>query len=177
MKKCLNCRRTLVRWRTKEGFKGLSGWKCPNGCHESHTIDQYPFDLQTQELRKMLSQKEDTRKFTEIDWVKLEEKEGYVIQNGKRRHQVLDKNWNYNRNSYYLNNIKMEKEITEAGKREVEKMLRGNKRIRKMVFTALWKKLEKDFYETEPKQFALKVLALEIMLKNSGINLGEELEK
>lgn len=67
--------------------------------------------------------------------------------------------------------------ITKSGKKEIERILKQDKGCRKIVFKILWKKLENDFYETEPKEFALKVLALEIMLKNSGISLAEEVEK
>ncbi len=65
----------------------------------------------------------------------------------------------------------------DMGKREVERILKQDKGTRKIVFQLLWKKLEDDFYELQPKDFALKVLALEIMLKNSGVSLAEELEK
>ncbi len=67
--------------------------------------------------------------------------------------------------------------ITKSGKKEVERILKQDKGCRKIVFQVLWKKLEDDFYELQPKEFALKVLALEIMLKNSGVSLAEELEK
>ena len=65
----------------------------------------------------------------------------------------------------------------EMGKGDVERILKQDKGISKIVFQLLWKKLEDDFYELQPKEFALKVLALEIMLKNSGVSLAEELEK
>lgn len=67
--------------------------------------------------------------------------------------------------------------ITKAGKREIERILKQDKGCRKIVFHLLWKKLENDFYELQPGEFALKVLGLEIMLKNSGVSLAEELEK
>jgi len=62
-------------------------------------------------------------------------------------------------------------------KREVERILKQDNGTSKIVFHLLWKKLEDDFYELQPGEFALKVLALEIMLKNSGVSLAEELEK
>ena len=75
--KCINCKKLLTRWRTKSGFEGLSGWTCE--CGMSHTIDQYPNDLQTQELRIMLSKKVNTKGFNEIDWANLERKYNYGI--------------------------------------------------------------------------------------------------
>jgi len=72
----------------------------------------------------------------------------------------------------------MEKIIKrDTGKKWVERILKQDKGCREIVFHLLWKKLEHDFYELQPGEFALKVLGLEIMLKNSGISLAEELEK
>lgn len=65
----------------------------------------------------------------------------------------------------------------DMGKGEVERILKQDKGTRKIVFQLLWKKLENDFYELQPEDFAIKVLALKIMLKNSGVSLAEELEK
>ncbi|MBU1173336.1 MAG: hypothetical protein KKD44_27530 [Proteobacteria bacterium] len=70
-----------------------------------------------------------------------------------------------------LNGLK----ITEKGKIEVEEMLKHDGKSRKIIFNVFWKKLENDFYELSPREFALKLLKLEKLLKKSGIDLFDEL--
>lgn len=74
MKQCHICKQLLKRWRTKH----LSGWTCK--CGQSHTIDQYPYDDETQELRKKIIREKDIKnpdKLNECDWYKLEKEFGY----------------------------------------------------------------------------------------------------
>lgn len=47
MKTCKNCNNIIFEWRTKTGVERLSGETCE--CQVSHTIYQYPNDLQTKE--------------------------------------------------------------------------------------------------------------------------------
>jgi len=75
---CKGCNAFLVRWRTGKGFEGISGYECPNGCAFSRSIDFYPHDLQTQLFRKEISQKVETKKFSEHDWVKAEKEFAYL---------------------------------------------------------------------------------------------------
>ncbi len=75
IEKCSICRRPLFRWRTKNGIEGLSGWKCIN-CRGILSIDQYPHDLPTKELRRRIIREEriiDPTKITSLEWVKFEE--------------------------------------------------------------------------------------------------------
>lgn len=76
--KCQKCGSYLVEWRTKEGIKGISGLECPK-CPDSQTIDQYPHDLITRQVRRQIASKMDVSKFKEMDWLRAEEAEGYVI--------------------------------------------------------------------------------------------------
>lgn len=66
MKRCKNCGSQIRKWRTE----GLSGDTCD--CESSHTIDQYPDDLKTRELRLSIIKK---IKFNpnEREWMELEE--------------------------------------------------------------------------------------------------------
>jgi len=78
MKNCLNCRRRIIMWKTKT----MSGTKCENGCSGSHTLDQYPFDFQTQEQRGIIIKKENISnplRLTDQQWADFERKYGYVI--------------------------------------------------------------------------------------------------
>lgn len=66
--RCRGCKGQIKKWKTKE----LSGNTCD--CGMSHTIDQYPHDLYTKELRREISRQQDTSKFREIDWMEAENK-------------------------------------------------------------------------------------------------------
>ena len=67
--KCKDCRGQIRKWRTER----LSGNTCD--CGSSQTIDQYPCDLQTRELRREIMKKQDTSKFGEMDWMEAENKQ------------------------------------------------------------------------------------------------------
>lgn len=71
-----------------------------------------------------------------------------------------------------LNGLK----ITDAGKREVEGILKTDGRAKELILKVFLKKLENDFYETDFIEFCYKVLFLENLLKKSGINLFFEIE-
>jgi len=66
--KCKDCRGQIRKWRTE----GLSGNTCD--CGACHIIDQYPYDLQTRDLRREIMKKQNTSKFREIDWMEAENK-------------------------------------------------------------------------------------------------------
>ena len=65
--------------------------------------------------------------------------------------------------------------ITEKGKQEAEQILKSDKNSRKVMLSIFWKKLQDLFYKLEPRDFCLKVLELEKMLKKAGIDLEQEL--
>jgi len=74
MKLCHKCKQPLKKWRRGS----LSGWTCK--CGNTHTIDQYPDDIQTQELREKIIREKDIKnpdKLNECDWYKLEKEFGY----------------------------------------------------------------------------------------------------
>jgi len=74
MKQCHICKQLLKRWRTKH----LSGWTCK--CESTHTIDQYPNDIQTQQVRATIIETkkiENPDRLNEWDWFKLEQEFGY----------------------------------------------------------------------------------------------------
>lgn len=63
---CKDCNGLITKWFTE----GLSGNTCD--CGMSHTIDQYPNDLQTKEKRREIMKRQDTSKFKEMDWMDAE---------------------------------------------------------------------------------------------------------
>jgi len=66
--------------------------------------------------------------------------------------------------------------ITEKGKVEVEEILKEDNRCSEIVFKVFWTKLSNDFYEMSPREFCLRVLELEKLLKKSNIDLFEKLK-
>jgi len=66
--KCRDCRSQIRKWRTER----LSGNTCD--CGANHSIDQYPHDLQTKELRRKIARIMNTSRFREIDWIMEENK-------------------------------------------------------------------------------------------------------
>ena len=74
MKTCRHCNSEIKIWKTKN----LSGWTCE--CENTHTIDQYPNDYQTQQVRnKIIETKniENPDRLNEWNWYKLEKEFGY----------------------------------------------------------------------------------------------------
>lgn len=65
--------------------------------------------------------------------------------------------------------------ITEKGKIEAEQILKSEPKLQNGMFKFFWKKLEPLFYELEPREFCLKVLELEGLLKKAGVDLEGEL--
>lgn len=71
--RCRNCGGKITKWKTgKNDFEGLSGNTCD--CGMSHIVDQYPDTIQTRNIRRRISKRMNTFKFTEMDWINAEEK-------------------------------------------------------------------------------------------------------
>ena len=69
--------------------------------------------------------------------------------------------------------------ITPEGKREVERILSNDNddKCRDIVFKTLWNKLRDDFFETDARNFALRLLEFERLLAKSNIDLYSELKE
>lgn len=65
--------------------------------------------------------------------------------------------------------------ITKEGKQEAEQILKSEPKCRNIMLNVFWKRLQGLFYELEPKEFVLKVLELEGLLKKANIDLEGEL--
>lgn len=66
--------------------------------------------------------------------------------------------------------------ITEKGKLETEMFIKTDPQLKKKIFERWWRKLEDSFYNSEPKEFAIRILKIEKIFKRLDINLKEELK-
>jgi len=70
--RCRDCKGRIIKWKTgRNDFEGLSGDTCE--CEMSHAIDQYPDTIQTRNMRRRISRRTNTSRFSGMDWFNAEE--------------------------------------------------------------------------------------------------------